>query len=77
MPTYVFYFINNLVDYTERGGTFYDMRVNIVVSAEKEPEALYTADKLKFEFVRAVSRINEMQTDKYITSSKLTDDKKL
>ncbi|GAA0403458.1 cell division protein ZapE [Cocleimonas flava] len=57
--------------------TFYDMRINIVVSAEKEPEALYTADKLKFEFVRAVSRINEMQTDKYITSSKLTDDKKL
>ena len=57
--------------------TFYDMRVNIVVSAEKEPESLYTAEKLKFEFVRAVSRINEMQTRKYITSSKLTDDKKL
>jgi len=57
--------------------TFYDMRVNIVVSAEKEPEFLYTADKLKFEFVRAVSRINEMQTRKYIKSSKLTDNKVL
>ncbi len=57
--------------------TFYDMRINIVISAEKEPEFLYTADKLKFEFVRAVSRIREMQTSKYITSSKVTDDKKL
>ena len=61
----------NMVD------TFYDMRVNIVVSAETEPEFLYTADKLKFEFVRAVSRIKEMQTREYIKSGKLTDDKKL
>jgi cell division protein ZapE len=55
----------NMVD------TFYDMRVNIVVSAEKEPEYLYKGGKLKFEFKRAVSRINEMQTRHYIKSSNL------
>ena len=49
--------------------TFYDMRVNIIVSAAKEPESLYKGNKLKFEFKRAVSRINEMQTRKYIKSN--------
>ena len=51
--------------------TFYDMRVNIVVSAAKEPEFLYTGERLKFEFKRAVSRINEMQTREYIKSKKM------
>ena len=52
----------NLID------TFYDMNVNIVVSSEAEPERLYSGQKLAFEFDRAVSRINEMQTTKYIES---------
>ena len=49
--------------------TFYDMRINIVVSAAIEPENLYTGERLKFEFTRAVSRINEMQSRAYIKSS--------
>ena len=52
----------NLID------TFYDMHVNIVVSAATSPESLYSGQRLAFEFDRAVSRINEMQTDKYIES---------
>ena len=48
--------------------TFYDMHVNIVVSAAAQPEKLYSGKKLSFEFDRAISRINEMQTDKYIES---------
>ena len=49
--------------------TFYDMRINIVVSAAIEPENLYTGERLKFEFTRAISRINEMQSRAYIKSS--------
>ena len=46
--------------------TFYDMHVNIVVSADAEPEGLYRSTKLVFEFKRTVSRINEMQSQAYI-----------
>jgi len=49
--------------------TFYDMHVNIVVSAAASPEKIYSGQRLAFEFDRAVSRINEMQTDKYIEST--------
>ena len=48
--------------------TFYDMHVNIVVSAAAEPLNLYSGKKLDFEFDRAISRINEMQTTRYIDS---------
>ncbi len=48
--------------------TFYDMHVNIIVSAAAEPENIYNGKKLSFEFDRAISRINEMQTTKYIDS---------
>lgn len=46
--------------------TFYDMHINLVVSADAEPEGLYVSTKLSFEFQRTTSRINEMQTQKYI-----------
>ena len=49
--------------------TFYDMHVNIVVSADAEPEGLYRSTKLVFEFKRTVSRINEMQSQSYIKTS--------
>lgn len=55
----------NLID------TFYDMQVNIVVSAAVPPEELYSGQKLAFEFDRAVSRINEMQTEKYIETTQI------
>ncbi|MEE9326314.1 MAG: cell division protein ZapE [Cocleimonas sp.] len=46
--------------------TFYDMRINLIVSADSKPEELYTAKKLVFEFQRTASRIKEMQSKKYI-----------
>ena len=50
--------------------TFYDNHVNIVVSADAEPEGLYRSTKLVFEFERTISRINEMQSATYIKSNK-------
>lgn len=50
----------NLID------AFYDMHINIIVSAESNPEKLYTAKKLVFEFKRTTSRIKEMQSKNYI-----------
>ncbi len=52
----------NLID------ELYDRHVNLVVSAEATPEALYTGSRLSFEFVRAASRLREMQTRDYIAS---------
>jgi len=51
----------NLVD------EFYDRRVKLIVSAEALPDELYSGDKLSFEFVRAASRLTEMQTREYLT----------
>lgn len=53
--------------------TFYDMQVNIVVSADAEPEELYTSKKLKFEFQRTASRINEMQSQGYVKTTKIIE----
>ncbi len=50
--------------------SFYDMHINIVVSADAEPEGLYRATKLVFEFKRTVSRINEMQSKEYIKTER-------
>ena len=47
---------------------FYDRGVNVVVSAEAAPEALYTGDRLAFEFQRTVSRLMEMRTNEYLFS---------
>jgi cell division protein ZapE len=45
---------------------FYDQGVKLIVSAAAEPEALYRADRLQFEFRRAASRLVEMQTEDYL-----------
>ena len=55
----------NLVD------EFYDRRVNLVISAEAAPEQLYSGKRLSFEFVRAASRLTEMQTREYISAPRL------
>lgn len=45
---------------------FYDLHVNIVVTAEAEPEKIYTGERLAFEFDRTASRLREMQSKEYM-----------
>lgn len=51
---------------------FYDLHVNLVVSADAEPESLYTGDRLEFEFERTASRLREMQSKDYMTIKHLS-----
>ncbi len=44
---------------------FYDHKTKLIMSAEVEPEALYTEGAMAHEFFRTVSRIVEMQTQEY------------
>jgi len=45
---------------------FYDRNVNIVVSAAAAPGELYHGEGLRLEFLRAASRLIEMQTQQYL-----------
>ena len=49
---------------------FYDHKVKLIMSAEVEPDALYTVGPLANEFQRAVSRIIEMQSREYMDSER-------
>jgi cell division protein ZapE len=49
---------------------FYDDRVNLVVSAEAEPEQLFTAGEQAAEFQRTVSRLHEMQSVEYLQAER-------
>ena len=44
----------------------YDRRVKLMLSAEVEPELLYTEGPMSHEFPRTVSRLNEMQSKEYL-----------
>jgi len=48
----------------------YDHRVKLIMSAEVEPELLYTEGKMANEFHRTVSRILEMQSREYKESTR-------
>ena len=50
----------NLVD------EFYDRNVKLIATAAQPPEALYTGSRLRFEFDRTVSRLQEMRTQEYL-----------
>ncbi|MCP5195626.1 MAG: cell division protein ZapE [Gammaproteobacteria bacterium] len=50
----------NLVD------EFYDRSVKLIISAAAPPLELYTGEKLKFEFQRTISRLQEMQSHEYL-----------
>jgi cell division protein ZapE len=45
---------------------FYDRNVNVVVSAAAAPGSLYHGERLQLEFLRAASRLIEMQTQRYL-----------
>jgi cell division protein ZapE len=45
---------------------FYDRNVNVVISAAAQPGSLYHGERLQLEFLRAASRLVEMQTQQYL-----------
>ena len=56
----------NLVD------EFYDRGVKLIIAADQAPEKLYVGDKLKFEFQRTLSRLQEMQSQEYLAKPHLS-----
>jgi cell division protein ZapE len=49
---------------------FYDDKVNLIVSAEAEPGALFPAGEHAAEFQRTVSRLHEMQSVEYLRTER-------
>ena len=51
---------------------FYDLHVNLVVSAAVPAEQLYAGERLAFEFERTASRLREMQSKEYMAIKHLS-----
>jgi len=49
---------------------FYDDRVNLIVSAQAEPEGLFVEGENSAEFQRTVSRLHEMQSIEYLRTER-------
>jgi cell division protein ZapE len=49
---------------------FYDDKVNLIVSAEAEPEQLFTEGAHSAEFQRTMSRLHEMQSVQYLQTER-------
>jgi len=49
---------------------FYDDRVNLIISAEAEPDQLFSAGEHAAEFQRTVSRLYEMQSVEYLRAER-------
>ena len=47
---------------------FYDRKVKLIISADALPAVLYQGKRLAFDFQRAVSRLQEMQSTEYLAS---------
>ncbi len=52
---------------------FYDRNVKLIISAEREPQWLYTGKRLAKPFLRTVSRLNEMRSHEYLARPHLSD----
>jgi cell division protein ZapE len=55
----------------------YDRHVKLILSAEVQPEALYTEGPLVHEFPRTVSRMREMQSAEYLAKARRVVDTSL